>query len=39
VPKSYLEDIWRYKAVDTISWRVEISHGKFVFEEVLEIGQ
>jgi hypothetical protein len=35
VPRSYLEDTWRYNAVERI--RAEVSHGKFVVEEELEV--
>jgi hypothetical protein len=31
MPRSYLEDVWRYNTV-------EVSHRKFVVEEELQVG-
>jgi hypothetical protein len=37
VPRSYLEDIRSYNGLTELDWRVDVSYGKFVVEEELEV--
>jgi hypothetical protein len=38
VPRSSPKDIKRYNDLTESDWRVEVSHGKFIVEEELEVG-